>query len=183
MPPPVPAVPQVALLGLVGVTSGQSRVALPGAVSGAGAPGTVALPSVSLTGAMAVVGTVYPVPDGFVDNEVLTDVGRSIVDAPVLDASELVLQWPCRPRSGVSLVQLEQLARDGPIRTDMSRFMEVRTCNKSRAEAAVGIMMSHGRYQGAPSLECARTFLQDPRDAGMLSWRPRCYSAVSVTGT
>ena len=72
------------------------------------------LPSVSLTGPTAMVGTVYPVPDGFVDNEVLTEMGRPIVDAPVLDASELVLQWPCRPLRGGSLVQLEQRARDGP---------------------------------------------------------------------
>ena len=90
--PPVPAVPQVSLPGLVGVIGapidhGQLRVALPGAVSGAGAPGTVALPYVSLNGPTAEVGTVYPVPDGFVDNEVLAEVGRPIVDAPVLDAS------------------------------------------------------------------------------------------------
>ena len=164
--PPVPAVPQVALPGLVGVTGGRSRVAFPGAVSGAGAPGTVELPSVSLTGPTAVVGTVYPVPDGFVDNEVLTEVGRPIVDAAVLDASELLPQWPCRPRRRVSLVQLERLARHGPIRADISRLMKVRTCNKIRAEAAVGIMMSHGRYLVPPALECNRTFLHDPRDAG-----------------
>ena len=66
--PPVPAVPQVSLPGLVGVTGGQSRIALPAAVSGAGAPGAVALPFVSLTGPTAVMGTVYPVADGFVDN-------------------------------------------------------------------------------------------------------------------
>ena len=77
-----------------------------------------------------------------------------------------MLQWPCRPRRGVSLVQLEQLARDGPILADTSRLMKVRTCNKSRAEAAVGIMMSHGRYLVPPALGCDRTFLQDPRDAG-----------------
>ena len=77
--PPVLAVPQVSLPGLVGVIRGQSRVALPEAVSGAGPPGTVALPSISLTGPTAVLGTVYPVPDGFVDNEVLTEVGRPIV--------------------------------------------------------------------------------------------------------
>ena len=164
--PPVPAVPQVSLPGLVSGIGGQSRVALPGAVSGAGSPGTVALPSVSLTGPTAVVGTLYPVPDGFVDNEVLIEVGRPIVDVPVLDASELALEWPCRPRREVSLVQLEQLAGDGPIRADMSRLMKVRTCNESRAEAAVGIMMSHGRYLVPPALQCDRTFLHDPRDAG-----------------
>ena len=77
-----------------------------------------------------------------------------------------MLQWPCRPRRGVSLVQLEQLARDGPIRADMSRLMKVRTCNKSRAEAVVGIMMSHGGYLVPPALECDHTFLHDLRDAG-----------------
>ena len=141
------------------------------------------LPELSFTGPTAVVGTVYPVPDGFVNNEVLAEVGRPILDAPVLDASELVLQWPCRPRLGVSLVQLEQLARDGPIRVDMSRLMKVRTCNKSRAEAAVDTMMSHGRYLVPPALECDRTFLHDPRDAGyMLSWSRSCYSAGPVKG-
>ena len=44
--------------------------------------------------------------------------------------------------------------------------MKVRTCNKSRAEAAVGIMMSHERYLVPPALGCDRTFLHDARDAG-----------------
>ena len=41
------------------------------------------------------------------------------MDAPVLDDSELVLKGPCRPRRWVSIVQVEQLARDGRIRADM----------------------------------------------------------------
>ena len=44
--------------------------------------------------------------------------------------------------------------------------MKVRTCNKSRAEAVVGIMMSHGGYLVPPALECDHTFLHDLRDAG-----------------
>ena len=71
----VPVVPQVSQAGLVGATGGQSRVALPGAMSAFGTPRTVALPFVSLTEPTAVVGTVYPVPDGFVDNEVLSAAG------------------------------------------------------------------------------------------------------------
>ena len=47
----------------------------------------------------------------------------------------------------------------------MSRPMKVRTCNKSRAEAAVGIMMSHGRYLVPPALECDRRFPHDPHYA------------------
>ena len=90
------------------------------------------------------------------------------MDAPVLDASRLALQWPCRPRRGVSVVDLEKLSGDGPIRADMSRLMKVRSCNPARADAAVGIMMANGRYAIPPALECDRTFLHEPRDAAYL---------------
>ena len=48
----------------------------------------------------------------------------------------------------------------------MSRLMKVRNCNKSHAEVTMCSMMSHGRYLVPPALECDRTFLHDPRDAG-----------------
>ena len=90
------------------------------------------------------------------------------MDAPVLDASKLALQWPCRPRRGVSVVDLEKLSGDGPIRADMSGLMKVRSCNPARTDAAVGIMMANGRYAIPPTLECDRTFLHEPRDAAYL---------------
>ena len=96
--------------------------------TGAPSPGSVALPAVLEVKLPAAPGTVYPVPEGFVDNEVLTELVQPIMDAPVLDASKLALQWSCRPRRGVSVVGLEKLSGDGPIRADMSRLMKVRSC-------------------------------------------------------
>ena len=87
--------------------------------TGAPSPGSVALAAVLEVKLPAAPGTVYPVPGGFVDNEVLTELGKPIMDAPVLDASKLALQWPFRPRRGVSVVGLEKLSGDGPIRADM----------------------------------------------------------------
>ena len=115
--------------------------------------GSVALPAVLEVKLPAAPGTLYPVPEGFIDNEVLTELGQPIMDAPVLDASKLALQWPCRTRRGVSVVDLENLSGDGPIRAEMSRLMKVRSCNPAQADAAGGIMMTHDRYAIPPALE------------------------------
>ena len=115
-------------------------------------------------------GTVYPVPEGFVDNEVLTELSQPIMDAPILAASKLALQYPSRPRRGVSVVDLEKLSGGGPIRADMSRLMKVRSCNPARVDAAVGIMMANGRYAIPPALECDGTFLHETRNAAYLEF-------------
>ena len=112
--------------------------------------------------------TVYPVPEGFVDNEVLTELGQPIMDAPVLDASKLSLQWPFRPRRAVSVVDLEKLSGDGSICADMPRLMKVRSCNPARVDAAVVIRMANGRYEIPSALECSGTFLHELRDAAYL---------------
>ena len=39
----------------------------------------------------ATTGTIGPVPEGFVDNEVLTELGRPNVNVPVFDASKLTV--------------------------------------------------------------------------------------------
>ena len=144
------------------------RVALPGVATGAQSPGSVALPAVLGVKLPAAPGTVYPMAEGFVDSEVFTELGQPIMDAPVLDASKLALQWPCRPRRSVSVIDLEKLSGDGPIRADMSRLMKVRGCNPAPADAAVGTMMANGRYAIPPALECDRMFLHEPRDAAYL---------------
>ena len=66
--------------------------------TGAPSPGLVALPAVLEVKLPAAPGTVHQVPEGFIDNEVLTELGQPIMDAQVLDASSLASQWPCRPR-------------------------------------------------------------------------------------
>ena len=136
--------------------------------TGAPSLGSVALPAVLEVRLLAAAGTLYSDPEGFVDNEVLTELGQPIMDAPVLDASKLALEGPCRPRRGVSVVDLEKLSGDGPIRADMSRLMKVRSCTPARVDAAVGIMMANGRYAIPPVLECDRTFLHEPREAAYL---------------
>ena len=85
--------------------------------------------------------------------------------APVLDASNLALQWPFRLRRGVSVVDIEKLSRHSPIRANMSRLMKVRIYNPGREDAAVGRMMASGRYAIPPALECDRSFLHEPRNA------------------
>ena len=144
------------------------RAALLGVATSSPSPGSVALTAVLDVRPPAAPGTVYPVPEGFVDHEILTELGQPIMNAPVLDASKLALRRPCRPRRGISVVELEKPSGDGPIRADMSRLMKVRSCNPGRADAAVDIMMAHGRYATPPALECNRTFLHEPRDTAYL---------------
>ena len=90
------------------------------------------------------------------------------MDEPVLDASKLTSQWPCCPLRVVSVVDLEKLSWDGPIRAATSRLMKVRSCNLGWADVAVGIIMAHGCYAIPQALECDRTFLYEPRDPAYL---------------
>ena len=167
VPPPLAAGQRVSLPSSIDLkgTGAFPRVALPGVATGAPSPGSVALPAVLEVKLPAAPGTVYPVPEGFVDNEVLTELGQPIMDALVFDASKLALQWPCRPRRGESVVDQEKLSGDCPIRADVLRLMKVRSCNPARADAGVVIMMAHGRYTSPPALECDRRFLHGPHDA------------------
>ena len=155
VPPPLVTGQQISLPSSIDLTGTVAfpRVALPGMATGAPSPGSVALPAILGVRLRAAPGTVYPVPKGFVDNEVLPELGQPIMDAPVLDASKLALQWLCRPLRGVSVLDLEKLLGDGPIPAEMSRLMKVRGCNPGRADAAVGIMMANGRCAIPPALE------------------------------
>ena len=170
VPAPLAAGQRVSLPSSIDLTDTWAfpRVPLPGAATGAPSPGSVALPAVLEIKLPAAPRTLYPVPEGFVDKEVLIELRQPIVDAPVLDASKLALPWTCRPRRGVSVVDLEKLSGDGPIRADMSPLRKVGSCNQARADAAVGLMMANGRYAIPSALECDREFLHEPRNAAYL---------------
>ena len=167
VPPPLAAARRVSLPSSIDPTGTGAfpRVALPGMATGAPSPGSVALTAVLEVRRPAAPGTVYPVPEGFVDHEIWTEIGQPIMDVPVLHASKLALRWPFCPRRSVSVVDLEKLSGDGPIRDHMLRLMKVRSRNPGRADAGVGIMTPHGRYAIPAALECARTFSHEPRDA------------------
>lgn len=97
VPPPLVSVKRVSLPSSVDPrgTGVVPLVALPGVVIGAPTPGSVSLPPVLEVKLPSTAGKIDPVPEDFVDTEILAELGRSIMDVPILDASNLTLQWPC----------------------------------------------------------------------------------------
>ena len=170
VPPPLESVQRVSLPICVDLTDSGvfPCISVPGVITGALSPGSVELPAVLEVKMAAATGTMYPMPDGVLDNELLTEIGRPIMDAPILDGSKLTLQWPCPPRRSVSVVDLENLSGDGPIRSDMTPLMKVRSCNPRRADPSVGIMMTNVRYAIPPAPWPDRMLRYEPRDAAYL---------------
>ena len=91
--PPLAAGMRVSLPSSIDLadTGGFPHVPLPGMAIGAPSPGSIALPAVSEVKLRAAPGTVYTVSEVFVVNEVLTELGQSIMDVPVLDAFKFAL--------------------------------------------------------------------------------------------
>lgn len=161
---------------------GSPRIARPSVFSSAPSPGLAVLPAVLELKLRAATGKIYSVPEGFVDNEFLTELGLPIMDAPILDVSKLTLQCTCRPRRCVSALDLEKLPREGPTRANMPRLMKLRACKSGRADAAVGIMMASGRYAIPPHWSAIARSYTGSATRRAWSLHRRCCSGASGYG-